>query len=342
MAHPKASPDLLPPDVALGVVMIDAAALAAGGEAEPTWIRVTPRGEVEARDGRRFSFDPERLVARFAADGIDVPVDIDHAISRKPMFGERADAVGWVRELAARRDGTYARVELLDAGKAALGAKTHRYVSPTFHHTEAGLATWLHSIALVAAPALAMPALAAADPASKPENTMLKALAKALGLADTADEAACLAAITGLQTSLAGKVDKAVHDQALANLATATTQLAAATAQLAARDTADHQAKVEALLDGALKDKKIVPAQRDHYATLCATPDGFIQVKTLLEKTPAGLQASGLDTKATPEGEAGSPDDLLAKAHALIDTAAKAGRTMSLADAVVQANGGNL
>jgi phage I-like protein len=301
MSRRPATPFDAPPNVAIGVVTIDVAAAAAGAEGAPEWIKVAPRGDVTTRDERRYAFDPEQLVARFAADAVDVPVDIDHGISRKPMFGERADAVGWVKQLQARDDGLYARVEWLEAGRAALAARTHRYISPTFRHTEAGLATWLHSVALVAAPALAMPAIASAQFEQRNEDHPMKTIALALGLAETADEAACLAAITTLAT---GKVDKAVHEQALANLA-------AANQRLAERDAADHKAKVDALLDGALKDKKIVPAQREQYAALAATADGLAQVTQLLAATPALLQASGLDAKdppAVPTGLAAAVD----------------------------------
>jgi phage I-like protein len=358
------------PDVAFGVVTIDAAALSADGDAGARWIQVTPRGAVDCRDGRHFIFEPERLVARFEADGIDVPIDIDHAIPTKAKLGEKADAVGWIKKLEARANGTYALVEMLAAGAAALKARTHRFVSPTFPYTKEGLALWLHSAALVAAPALPMAAIASASLAPK-EQSMLKAIAKALGLAETADEAACLAAIgklssadplqpiakalglagavdqaaclSAIGTLSTGKVDKVVHDQALANLTAATTQVTTLQAQLATRDTADHSAKVTATIDAALAAKKIVPAQRDQFTKLCATAEGLAQVEALLAATPAGLQGSDLDTRNAPAGDAAtSSDALLAKAHALIDTASKSGRTLSLADAVVQANNGSI
>lgn len=143
---------------ALGTVTLDVA-----GDA-PTWVKVAPRGAVTTRDGRSYRFDPETLASRFAADGIDIPVDLDHGIARKTLFGERADAVGWVKELQARLDGLYARVDWLATGLAVLASRTHRFISPTFRHDDAGTATWLHSIALVAAPALSMPAVASAMP----------------------------------------------------------------------------------------------------------------------------------------------------------------------------------
>lgn len=141
------------------IAMLDATAV----EASHDWIKVAPRGSVVTRDGRSYSFNPETLAARFAADGIDIPIDFDHAIAVKAKLGERADAVGWVKQLQARLDGLWARVEWLQTALSALTSRTHRFISPTFHHDVAGTATWLHSIALVAAPALSMPAIASAS-----------------------------------------------------------------------------------------------------------------------------------------------------------------------------------
>ena len=45
-----------------------------------------------------------------------------------------------------------------------------------------------------------------------------------------------------------------------------------------------------------------MPAERDTFAALCATDDGFEQVKRLIELRPAVLNASGLETK-NPNGD---------------------------------------
>ncbi len=339
MTHRSASPQIEQPGIAFGVATLSADALAADGE-WPRWVKVTPRGPITARDGRRFVFEPERLVARFVSDGVEVPADINHAIAKSAASAsDSGDAVGWATKLEARDDGTWALVDMLDAGRAALAKKTHRYISPTVLCNEAGLATWLHSFSLVAAPGLAMPAIASASLTIPQEQVMPKEIAKALGLAETADEAACLSAIT---TLTAGTVAKAVHDQALANLTAANERVTALTAQLAERDKTDHDAKVTALLDGALKDKKIVPAQREHYAGLCATAEGLAQVTTLLASTPATLQASNLDERQAETGDVPNTGDLLVKASALMDEAKKSGRELSLADACVQANNGSI
>jgi phage I-like protein len=143
----------------MNVAMLDAFAV----DGAPNLVKVAPRGPVMTRDGRSYTFVPETLVARFTADGIDLPIDLDHSIARSSQSGERADAVGWVKKLQACADGLYAHVEWLQSGLAVLASRTHRFISPTFHHDASGTATWLHSIALVAAPALSMPAIASAN-----------------------------------------------------------------------------------------------------------------------------------------------------------------------------------
>lgn len=259
---------------------------AAAKQAGPEWIKVTPRGKFTARDGRVFDVDPELLAARFVQDGVDLPVDIDHATVKKAMFGEAAPAVGWISKLEARADGLYGKVEWLAEGLAVLAARTHRYISPTLKHDENGKAFWLHSAALVAAPAASMAAVASADISTSEEPKMLKAIAAALGLSEDASEASCLSTVN----SLKARIDPAVHQAAL-------DQVKTLSADLEARNKADHQAKVDTLLDGALKEKKIVPAQRDQYAALCATAEGLAQVTALLGTMTATLSASGLDDK---------------------------------------------
>lgn len=259
---------------------------AAAKQTGPEWIKIAPRGKFTTRDGRVFDVDPELLAARFEADGVDLPIDVDHATVKKAMFGEAAPAVGWVSKLEARADGLYGKVEWLAAGLEILSARTHRYISPTLKHDENGKAYWLHSAALVAAPAASMAAVASADLSTLKEPTMLKAIAAALGLSEDASEASCLSAVTSLKT----RIDPAIHQEAL-------TKVQTLSAELEARNKADHQAKVDALLEGALTAKKIVPAQRDQYAALCATPEGLVQVTALFATMTATLNASGLDEK---------------------------------------------
>ncbi len=125
----------------------------------------------------------------------------------------------------------------------------------------------------------------------------MKTVLAALGLAETASEAECLAAVTTLKTSAdpAVHVPKAVHEETVAKLAAVSTEL----------DTlrgSQRSAKVEAVIEGALQAKKILPAQRDHYVALCATDAGLAAVEQLLASAPELLGVSGLGGKTPPEG----------------------------------------
>ncbi|OCP17444.1 MULTISPECIES: phage protease [unclassified Ensifer] len=279
----------LPPEVLAmtSVTAIDvfATGAATADKPAPEWIKLTPRGAFTSRDGRSFDTSPEVLAERFSADGVAVPIDLDHATVKKALFGDAAPAVGWIEELQARVDGLYGRVAWLEEGLRVLAARTHRYISPALKADDAGKATWLHSAALVAAPGISMPAVASATPTSTEKN-MLKEIAAALGLAAEASEASCLSAITDLRK----RIDPAVHQETLNTLAARDTELA--TIKKTGRDK-----EVNDLIEGALTAKKIAPAQKDAYVALCATDDGFAQVKTLLSTLGAGLGTSGLDNK---------------------------------------------
>ncbi|WP_020185943.1 phage protease [Methylopila sp. 73B] len=327
MSRPAASPDLSLPNVAAGVVVTDVAIAAAGAAAgtAPDWIKIGPRGSFTTRDGRAYAFDPDTLVARFSADGVDIPVDLDHAIVEKAAG---AAAQGWVKQLEARADGLYGKVEWLAGGKAALAARTHRYVSPSFHHDAAGVATWIHSISLVPAPALPGAAVASAGHAQTHPETSMKGIAAALGLNADANEAACLSALTEIRSKT---VDKAVHDEALASLSAAKTELDGIKA-------AARKKEVDDLLEGALKAKTIVPAERDAYANLCATDAGLASVRELLKVKPAQLGASGLDSRPAPAGGLAAPDvnpvTLAAKAQMYQSDMRAKGVEVSISDAV--------
>ncbi|CAO4177641.1 phage protease [Methylorubrum populi] len=289
----------------------------------PDWIKVTPRGPAHTRDGRNFNFSPETLAACFDADGLDLPADLNHAIALKGARGETADAIGWAKEVQARPDGTYARMEWLDSGKATLAARTHRYVSPTFFPDAAGNAIRLHSISLVAAPALLMPALAAAGSASSisehPET-----IQEALGFDAATDMAVCLAAITELRAAFV-PVDL---------FADAVASLNAANATVASIKSENRKAKVAALIDGALRELKIVPAQRAQYEALCQTDTGLAQVATLFANTTPGLQPSGLDRRRPDTGTPDNAETLSIRAARYRDAQAAAGIALTHAEAV--------
>ncbi|MFZ5448614.1 MAG: phage protease [Thermodesulfobacteriota bacterium] len=96
----------------------------------PEWIRVLPLGKVELADHREpFMVDEESLtfmVAAFKSRGIDLVVDYEH----QSLNGERAPAAGWIKELEARADGLWARVEWTQQAREYLEQREYRYFSP--------------------------------------------------------------------------------------------------------------------------------------------------------------------------------------------------------------------
>ena len=333
-------------DVALTTGIITGqVTLAAGADAPPPeWLKVTPRGRTTARDGRSFDFDPAVLAARFASDGIDIPVDTDHSTVLLGGQGRKPRTIGYASAIEARDDGTYAKVDWNALGRTTLAARSHRFVSPTIHTDANGRVTWLHSVALVSAPALSMPAVLHAT-----QGNPMREIAKALGLPETATEAECLAALRGrtelkplaAALGLPETADAATLLSTMSSLRTSgnglvtelQTTVATLSSRLQASEKAARDRDVAELLDGALRDKKIVPAQRDSYVAMCATDDGLKGVRTLLAATPAGLAPSGLDGQAPPSGGDGAvnPVTLAAEAQALVDK----GSFSNIADAVM-------
>lgn len=300
--------------------------------AAPSRVTVFPQvGPIETRDGRRYRIDAATLVARFKADGLKLPIDLNHASEIRAPKGEAVDVIGWVTGLAADGAQLVADVEWVEPAKAAETIRRHPYVSPAFLHTEAGEATWLKSVALVPSPALAgQVALASAGPTLE-ETRPMKSVLALLGLQETASETAALAAVQALQAKIvdpATVVAKAMHDETLAKLSAATTELTAIKA-------AAGKAEVEALLEQALKDKKIVPAQREHYAALCATA-GVDSVKKLLAASPALLGASGLDAREPKDGADLDPVVLAAKGRHLQSELAAKGVVITISEAIDQ------
>jgi phage I-like protein len=251
-----------PKNIQTGLTVLDLFE-ASAPDAEAHWIKITPRGGFVARDGRAFTTPPEELVKRFNSDGVSIPVDVDHATVKKAAIGDSAPAVGWIEELQARPDGLYGRVAWLAEGRRILAARTHRYISPALKADERGRAIWLHSAALVAAPAISMPAVASAAATEKENSTMdLHPLTSLLGLAADADIEDILAAVISLKTGNQTKAPK---------VSAAFEGLAAGLSEELKRANADRRARKieEAITLGA-----IPPSLRDWAIDLITVDEG--------------------------------------------------------------------
>lgn len=180
-----------------------AASIELTGSTAPEWVHLLPIGTVMGRDGRgpytvRDKAHATQIVAATLAyqRGADIPVDYEHQSELSASNGHPAPASGWIKELSARDDGIWGRVEWVATARANIEAKAYRYLSPAFIHTKDGTVLRLKSAGLTNLPNFSLTALASqSGPTTEDQPTMdLIALAKAHGLPDTATEAEITAA----------------------------------------------------------------------------------------------------------------------------------------------------
>lgn len=183
-------------------------ALKASITASGAWHLLLPAGKWSARDGRG-PYDAGDGAAMQAivdatkarAGSTDLVVDYDHqtVFAAVPDVGGRAPAAGWIKEIAVRSDGIWGRIEWVAAAAEAIRVGEYRYISPTFVPDKSGRVRFLVSAALTNSPAIDLEAVAAR---TKQTGANMNNIAEALGLSADADEAAILAAIGTLKTSL--------------------------------------------------------------------------------------------------------------------------------------------
>ena len=161
------------------------------GEGVPEWVRLMPMGAFRPADkaDKRGPWKLTDPAAVIEASALPLPVDENHTTLAGPVS---APARGWIAALEARDDGLYGRIEWTAAGHALMADKAYRGFSPTFLADKGGVVTRLTGAAITNNPAL--PEL---NILTNQETRMdLVQLRAALGLPETADEAAILARIT--------------------------------------------------------------------------------------------------------------------------------------------------
>lgn len=301
-----------------------------GARTPPDWIQLAPRGQVTARDGRVFIFNPEKLLAAHLAGGIDLPIDFDHE-TEMAMFSGTKPARGWIVEMQARPEGLFGRVDWLPDAVAALSARQYRYISPTFWREEDGMtARLMKSAALVTSPALGMPAVASASNEDHP-MTLAELLAK-LGLAATATAAEAETAIAALRSPDPKKfVPMEQHEATV-------TALSAAQAEIQQGKDASQLALCTTLVDDAVKAGKVAPAAKDHFLSLAKA--NYADTKAAIDAMPVLLKAGEKpQTKADDFSGASDAAKLGARARQYMDEQAAKGVTVTAAEAVAHIQG---
>lgn len=288
------------------------------------WIMLLPPlegGKVTTIDGRgpyRVS-DLHRLASEsLQAAGGKLAIDENHSTDLAAPRGEPAPARGWVEKIEVRDGALWGHVSWTDSGKALMSDRAYRGISPVIIHNKAGDVLRIARASLTNSPNLrGMSALHSTQ--EEAMNELLAKLRTALGLAEDADEAAVLDAISklkdgnaaALQSQLAPIVKAAglKADAKVDDVVTTVTALAAAKAtgadaqvtalqsELAAVTTKFNdlsgtiaKERATAFVDGAIKAGRVgVKAMREHYIAMHA------QDAARVEKEISALPILGAD-----------------------------------------------
>lgn len=334
----------------LATALCAAITIDAAGDQPPEWLHLLPAGEARTVDGRGpyRTTDPQAVIAASLQSGKLVLCE-NHATDLAAPKGGPSPAQGWITALQNRADGIWGKVDWVEPASAPW--KRYRGVSPVIHHARDGTVlaiaratltntpnlaglTSLHSqendmdfrSALVAALGLTgEPDDAAILAAVKPGVALQSALApiaRAAGVAETADAAAVLAGVERLK---GGSDDRITSLQS--EVTSLTTQLTAATDELK-RD------KAEAFVDGAIVAGRVGlrPVRDEYVAMHMADPAKAQKLINAMPVLQPGRSGAGVAPPA--EGDPQNPALLSQQAGAYQEQQAKAGIVISFADAV--------
>lgn len=310
----------------------------------PSRMRVLPDGEFDAIDGRPGNVEgvkakkwvmnaktAQDVIANFTALGLKLVIDYDHQTLRSASNGQPARAAGWITALEyVPGKGLIASVEWTEDGGEAVAEREYLYLSPVFHYSkETGEVSVLHSVALTNTPALnslgEIAALAAGgvrtnlstqpQPSKKDTDMDKTKILVALGLPlDTGDDTA-LTALSALSATVksretelavlkANQFDPAKHIP-LEEHKKLTTELAAL------KETQDKTAH-ESLIQAALSDARILPANEAYWRgqPLAALSEFLKDAKPLAVLN--GMQSGG----TPPAGAGGAGGQAMAQLSA--------------------------
>jgi phage I-like protein len=234
----------------------------------PEWVHLIPAGTFSGRDGRGpFTLDAQAVLAAYAANGADLPVDYDHQSLTAEEKAGPVPAAGWIKELQAREDGIWARVDWTPRAAELLAHKEYRYLSPVFRYqAKDGRVVALSGAGLTHNPNLYLQA--AASRKESHTMTLPEKIAALLGVpADcTEDEAvaACQRLIDAREAAHARQPDPAQYVPVAMHKQVAD-QLAALQADLARREA-------EAAVEAAMSARKVSPGMKE-WALAYATSD---------------------------------------------------------------------
>ncbi len=269
----------------------DTAANAASPEG---WIKLADYGDwPHPRGLQRFTKDSaEKMASNFASLVSRVkrvfggaPVFVGHpddpGFAGQPGHDDTR-AYAWVNQLQARDDGLYVLPKWSAAGQEIMSNAFYKFVSPRWQLRPLGNNTFepvrLISIGLTNHPNI--PGEAIANQKTNPMNDVeLKLLRTALGLPETADAAACIAAANTLKTTAANATtvsNELTNEKGKVTQLTSRAETAEGQANTNKTNFANERlARVSLLLDAAVADGRLTSATRKEWETVLANESTF-------------------------------------------------------------------
>ena len=265
-----------------------AVAINTEGEQAPDWVELLPAGDVvRGRDGRSWANpSPDQIIAVFADDPLDLPIDFEHSTMVKGAQGEAAPAVGWVKELDLRAGAVWGRVEWNAAGAEALTSKAYRYISPVFQVIEMAGRKFvgpLTSAGLTNKPNLNLQALNREEEPSP----MDEVIAKALGLKTDASAADAVSAIDLLKSERTQAMNRAETPDTTMFVPRADYELAMNKVRGYEKSAADAlDAEITSTVEAAIVAGKVAPASKAYHLAACKAEGGLTSFKAMVDAAP--------------------------------------------------------
>ncbi len=261
------------------------------------WVLLIPAGEFTGDDGRTWNnTHPEQAIANSNLDNI--PWDVEHATHIRGAIGEPAPAFGWVIDLEVRDGAIWGKTDFNIDGQSIIEKKSYRFYSPAFHSdSNTGVVYSIESVGFTNQPNLSkqLPAL------NRKDNTTMNlspGLAAALGIETTATDEEAVAAVTLMQSNHELALNRAQKPDLTQYVPTETHQLALNRAQTAESKLAELQnQEVEALVDGAIADGKVAPADKEMYLATCRSEEGLAGFKKFVKGAKPQVSTDPSHTK---------------------------------------------
>ena len=263
----------------------------------PSEILILPFGKIETTEGS-YIVDKESadsILSYFNKMGHDMVIDYEH----QTLKDIQAPAAGWIKKLIVKDDGIYGEVEWTDKAKDYIENKEYRYLSPVLYVDDDGRVVYLQCVALTN-----LPATFSAKPiVNKHGEGFMNEVFEVLGVKSETEAVQKIKALKeqkpkevlpdDILKELNLKKDASVSEAKAAILALKQSKTAfdSLSDELKALKEQLAEKEIGELVEMALKEGKILPAQKE-WATEYARRDieGF---KVFVSKSPRVVEFKG-------------------------------------------------